>query len=60
MAIMALAGAGKELRVLLFAVTQQDGWEMVLEAQMTCVSQRSSTTDMIYISVKTDQEKNDI
>lgn len=60
MEIMALAGAGKELCVLLFAVTQQCSWDMVLEIQMTCVSQGSSTIGTIHISAKTDQEKTDI
>lgn len=57
---MALAGAGKELCVLLFAVTQQCSWNVVLEAQMTCVSQGSSTTGTTYLSIKTYQEKTDI
>lgn len=60
MAIMALAGAGKELCVLLLAVTQQCRRVMVLEVQMACASQGSSTTGTIHVSTKTDREKTDI
>lgn len=60
MAIMALAGAGKGLCVLLLAITQQRGRVVVLVAQMAHTSQGSSAIGTIRISARTDLEKTDI